>query len=233
MFTLEQVKYHLKAHNYKWCEVFDNEGLKVLYVPNNDNPEYLQSTFAECMSNSPSGIYTCNFKLSKQNAADTQVSYKMKLTHEQTGLQGTSSAHAQAVDIEALTSKIYKQVKAEHEAELKNLTMKEKEQMLNKQLAELSTFAGKIGFVVDSLLEKIIDKITPSLIGGKTQLAGTNPQANMENDLQPVEITQQEQQELAIAIQKFLAVTDIATLTLFANKVYEKPQIIEQLKNFL
>lgn len=232
MYSLEQVKYHIKNAKYKWCEIIDSEGIKVLLVPNNDSEEHLQNVFADFMANSPSGVYSCNFKLTKTSNNDTQVSYKMKLQHETAQLQSTSSAHVQNVDIEAITSKIYKQVKAEHEAELKHLTMKEKETLLNKQLAELSTITGKIGFVVENLLEKIIEKITPSLIGGKTQLAGTTPQANMEN-IQPIELTQQEQHDLTIAIQKFLQVTDVATLTLFANKVYEKPAIIEQLKNFL
>jgi len=60
----------------------------------------------------------------------------------------------------------------------------------------------------------------------------TNQPNTMANTDQ-IQLTAEEQTELAQAIQKFLSVTDVATLTLFANKVAEKPQIIEQLKSFL
>lgn len=228
MYNLEQILFHAKNNNYKWCEVFDNDGLKVYSLTNNDSNDKLIDSLKEFFANSPHGKYSINFKASKTTNADSIITNKLNYSSNETQLQGTKN-QSQQLDIEAVTAKIYKQVKAEHEAELRQKSILEKEKELDSKLKELNGLAGKANFILETFFDKIIQKFNPL---STAQLAGTNTPNNMANT-EPIQLTTEEQQELTIAIQKFLSVTDVATLTLFANKVAEKPQIIEQLKSFL
>jgi hypothetical protein len=223
--TLEQLSKIIREQDFKWCYVYDLSGCRIAYWADKGKGEEGQKMTCNELVNKLTGFiaehpgkYITEFKRNSTDNANTVFRYTIQDAVLNTPiLQGVR--HEKPEEVE---KRIRESIMNDLEQKRQKEEIEELKDEYKEKCKELDMVSGKVSYMLAQFFQNL-------MTGQKAMgvLQGTS------NASEGQEYTEGEKKRINEALFKALSVMDVDTFEAFANKVVEKPEIVDQLKMFI
>ena len=232
MDALEKLKYAINQNNSGYVVIYDSNDIKIAKFQNSSS-EKLSYEVAEFMNNWTYGEYKFMLKSSINMKPENAIWISEKLGGN---IQENKNLNAiPIVDIEKIKNEIRLEIKTETETIRKAESLKDREDRIKLREEELNSGAGRLQeLIMKAIMPIFTDVKQPIMDGINSSNVNTN---NSNSNLIPSfgnDIDEEEKEEIFLeAFEIFKKYTDANTFMLFAKKVENNPNVIDQLKMLL